>query len=213
MLKRIFAVAAAVSAALLGATAAAQAQPARPAGHLHGVRVVSLHRAYLAGLGHTKPGPVSGIVYPVGRKRPAAKAPAGCTEPNCNLVYNGGPVQHTPRIYLLLWGPNWSTSPSQEASAAYLQRFYSGLGDSSDIWSPLTSPYGDATGSPTFPALVYKGAFLDSSVPPTGVTNSQIAAEANAFASAQGLTHLIDAQVVVATQAGTCPKGFAAPCN
>lgn len=213
MLKRIFAVAAAVSAALLGVTAAAQAQPARPMGHLHGVRVVSLHRAYLANLGHTKPGRISGIVSPVGHHRPAAKALAACTEPNCNLVYNGGPVQHAPRIYLLLWGPNWSTDPSQEASASYLQRFYSGLGNSSDIWSPLTSQYGDATGSPTFPAPVYKGEFLDTSVPPTGVTNSQIAAEANAFASTQSLTHLIDAQVVVATQAGTCPKGFAAPCN
>jgi serine protease len=214
MLKRIFAVAAAASVALLGATAAAQAQPpARPAGHLHGVQVVNLHRAYLAHLGHTKPGRIADIVYPVGHSRPAAKTLAACTEPNCNLVYNGGPVQLDPRVYLLLWGPNWSSNPGEESSAAYLEKFYSGLGNSSDVWSPITSQYGDATGHPTFPYPVYKGAFLDNTVPPTGVTNTQIAAEADAFATTQGLTHLIDTQVVVATQAGTCPKGFAAPCN
>ena len=216
MIKRILAVAAAASVSLLGATAAAQALPqphARPAGHLPGVRVVNLHQAYLAHLGHTKPGKMAGIVYPLGHKRTAAKATAACAEPNCNVVYNGGPVQHTPRVYLLLWGPSWSTDPGEENSALYLEKLFSGLGNSSDIWSPITSQYGDAKGHPTFPASVYKGAFLDNTVPPTGTTNAQIAAEADGFASAQGLTHLGDTQVVVATQAGTGPKGFAAPCN
>jgi Ricin-type beta-trefoil lectin domain/Putative Ig domain len=211
MLKRIFAAVAAASVTLLGAAAAAQAQP-QPAGHLHGVRVVNLHRAYQARLGHAKLGKISGIVYPLGHHRPkAAKAAATCTEPNCNLVYNGGVVQHSPHVYLLLWGPNWSTDPAQEASATYLEKFFTGLGNSQDIWSPVTSQYPDGTGSPTFPESVYKGAFLDGTTPPSGTTQAQLAAEADAFASNQGITDLTDAQIVVATQSGTCPQGFFAP--
>jgi hypothetical protein len=217
MFKRIFAVAAAASVSLLGATAAAQAQAqlhARPAGHLHGARVINLHRAYEARLGHTKPGKISGIVYPRGYKRKrTTNAAAACAEPNCNLVYNGGPVQHSPHVYLLFWGPNWSTDPSQTASATYLENFFTGLGNSQDIWSPITSQYSDTTGHPTFPESAYKGAFLDNTTPPSGATQSAIAAEADAFAASQGITDLTDAQIVVATQSGTCPQGFAAPCN
>jgi len=214
MLKRIFAAAAAASVSLLGAAAAAPAQ-AQPAGHLRGVKVINLHRAYQARLGHTRPGKISGIVYPLGHHRPkaAATAVATCTEPNCNLVYHGGSVQHSPRVYLLLWGPTWSASSGEEASAAYLESFFSGLGNAQDIWSPMTSQYNDTTGNPTFPESVYKGAFLDSSTPPTGATQADIAAEADAFAANQGITDLTDAQVVVATQSGTCVQGFAAPCN
>src|SRR5438445_376553 len=107
MFKRIFAVAAAASLSVLGATAAAQAQAqphAQPAGHLHGARVVNLHRAFEAQLGHTKVGKISGIVYARGhRPRAAANTAAACTEPACPLVYNGGPVQLSPQVYLLLW--------------------------------------------------------------------------------------------------------------
>ena len=90
MFKRIFAVAAAASLSVLGGTAAAQAQAqstARPAGHLHGVRVVNLHRAYEARLGHTRPGKISGIVYARGKQPKAARGSRAiqgtCAEPDC----------------------------------------------------------------------------------------------------------------------------------
>src|SRR5262249_19911241 len=121
MFKGIFAVAAAASVSLLGVTAAATAQAAphaAPAGQLHGVRVINLHRAYEARLGHTRPGKISGIAYPLGhRPTAAARAAATCTEPACPIVYNNGPVQHSPHVYLLLWGPNWGSDPAQHASA------------------------------------------------------------------------------------------------
>jgi len=110
MFKRIFAVAAAASLSVLGATAAAQAQAqshARSAGHLHGVRVVNLHRAYEAQLKHIKVGKISGIVYARGHQpRATANAAASCTEPACPVAWQGGTVQHTPHVYLLFWGPN-----------------------------------------------------------------------------------------------------------
>src|SRR5580704_18965780 len=100
MFKRIFAVAAAASLSVLGATAAAQAQAqpqARPGGHLHGVRVVNLHRAFEAQLRHTKVGKISGIVYAKGhRPEAAANTAATCTEPQCPVTCQGGTVQHTP---------------------------------------------------------------------------------------------------------------------
>ena len=214
MFKRVFAVAAAAAVSLLGVTAGATAQAdprARLAGDLPGVRVVNLQKAYEAELGHTKPGKISGVVYPLGqRPKAAANAAATCTEPACPLVYNNGPVQQTPQVYLVLWGPNWSKIPSQQASANYLESFYSGLGDGpDDIWSPITSQYGDSTGNPAFPASVLGGVLLDTQIPPPDANQIQIAAEANASAVKFGITDLADAQIVVATQSGTCPQGFA----
>jgi hypothetical protein len=55
------------------------------------------------------------------------------------------------------------------------------------------------------------GATQDVNSPPQGVNQSQLGAEADAFAVQQGITDLTDAQIVIATQSGTCPAGFAAP--
>jgi Ricin-type beta-trefoil lectin domain/Putative Ig domain len=214
MFKRIFAVAAAASLSVLGATAAAQAQAqphARPAGHLHGVQVINLHRAFETQLAHTKVGKISGVVYARGhRPKAAANTAATCTEPACPVTWHGGAVQHTPHVYLLLWGPNWTTDPNQEASATYLENFFSGLGNgqADDNWSTITSQYADATGFPAFSGLVYEGAFNDPSTPRTNTSLAQIGAEADSFAEDQGITDLNDAQIVVATQSGTCPQGF-----
>src|SRR5215471_7640361 len=212
MFKGIFAVAAAASVSLLGVTAAATAQAAphaRPAGHLHGVRVINLHRAYEARLSHVKPGKISGVVYPRGYQPKAANAAASCTEPACPMTWHNGPVQHTPHVYLLFWGPNWQTDPGQEASATYLKNFFSGLGvQPNDNWSTITSPYADTTGESAFSGTVLVGAFNDTSTPPLHASNAQIGAEADTFATNQGITDLNDAQIVVATQSGTCPKGF-----
>jgi ricin-type beta-trefoil lectin protein len=215
MLKRVLAGTAVAAVSLMSAATAAQAQaitpapPATPAPH---ATVINLHHAYLAHLGHTKAAKITGIMYARNKEPKAAKVTAACSEPNCPLVYNGGSVQHSPHVYLLLWGPNWSSDPSQAGSAAYLESFYAGLGvEPQDSWSTITSQYGDGSGFPTFTGSVYEGAFQDTSTPPSGVDQSQLGAEADAFASTQGITDLADAQIVVATQSGTCPQGFYSP--
>jgi serine protease len=186
--------------------------------HLTSVHVINLHKAYEARLVPSVQGQIAGIVYPnIKTKKPLhGRGGNGCAEPYCTVDYNGGPVQHSPHVYLLLWGPNWSSDPNQAATASYLENFYSGLGvQPQDNWSTVTSQYGDSSGFPTFNGVsVFKGAFQDTTTPPTGVDQAGLAAEADAFASAQGITDLIDAQIVVATQSGTCPSGFYAPsCN
>jgi serine protease len=213
MLKRVLAGTAVAVVSLMSAATAAQAQalsPAPPAAP-HAT-VINLHHAYLAHLGHTKAGKIAGIMYPRGKRPKGAKTTTSCSEPNCPLVYNGGSVQHSPHVYLLLWGPHWSSDPAQAASASYLESFFAGLGvQPQDSWSTITGLYGDGTGYPAFSGSVYKGAFQDTSTPPTGVDQSQLGAEADAFASAQGIADLTNAQIVVATQSGTCPQGFYSP--
>jgi serine protease len=219
MLKRVIAGATVAVVTLLGVAATAQAKTARTAAAqpVQHVKVIDLHRAYAARLGHSKPGKIAGIVYPRGHRPKVAhkavrKAATTCTEPNCPLVYGGGPVQHSPHVYLLLWGPHWSSDSNQKASASYLENFYAGLGvHPQDTWSTINTQYADSQGFPTFPGSVYEGAFQDISTPPAGVTQTQLASEADAFTSAEGVTDLNDAQIIIATQSGTCPQGFYSP--
>jgi serine protease len=220
MIKRIVIGAVAAALCVTCGAGAAQAQAAAPpAPHtgLAGVPQVNLHRAFEAQLPHVKLGKIAGIVYPRGHTpRPAAhaKAHAACTEPNCPVTWNLGPVQHTPQVYLIFWGPNWQTDPNQEASANYLISFFKGLGQQpDDSWSAVTSQYNDPQGFPAETGSVYMGAWNDTSAPPTGVSQSGLASEANtwgSFLSSHGFTIGNNSQIIIATQSGTCPQGYSA---
>jgi Ricin-type beta-trefoil lectin domain len=214
MIKRVIAGATVAVAATFGLTAAAQATAgAATAKPVPPARVINLHRAFEAKLGHVKVSKPAGIVYALGKHPKAAKrVQRNCTEPDCPLLYNGGPVQHNPHVYLLLWGPTWFNNSGEEASFNYLNSFFAGLGQQpQDNWSTITSQYGDGGGFPTFSGSVYEGAFQDTGTPPSDTMTSDFAAEADAFAGAVGITDLNDAQIVIATQSGTCPDGFYAP--
>ncbi len=180
------------------------------------MHLTNLHSGYEHALAHVKHlGKIAGITYRIGYrpKAAAAKATAACAEPNCKLAYNGGPVEHTVHIYLLLWGPAWANRTGEIRTAAYMKSFYQGLGvQPKDTWSLTTSQYTDSTGFPTFSGSQYEGTFTDTSTPPFGTTQTQLQAEADAFATAHNLTtNPQDDQVIIATQSGTCPQGFYAP--
>src|SRR5258708_36678240 len=99
--------AAVVAALLLSALALpALASSSAPAGPPPPVRV-NLHTGMERALPDVRTGKVSGIIPPVGKRAKARPAVTGCTEPNCDLVYQGGPVQLHPHVYILLWGPAW----------------------------------------------------------------------------------------------------------
>ncbi len=222
MLARLGIAAAALVGAVGTVAVTAPAQAATQSAHatLPGAHVVS-HRGYAAALaavkraGHHR---IAGIEYARG-KGPKALGAAGtkCTEPNCNLTYHGGPVQTSPHIYLVFWGPNWKSDATQQASANHLIKFYQGLGVTpKDSWSTITSQYVDAAkGHPAFTGSVYMGDYYDPTVPPTGATQTQLAAEAVTMAKQFGIsTDQVNTQIIVATQSGTCPQGFYAPtCN
>jgi serine protease len=220
MIKRLLGGGLVAALSLLGFAPAVHATPppAPPRPHVLYLRV-----PFQRDVPHAKARDIGGIVYTQRRnlvaggmrRAAAAGAAAGtasCAEPDCLLTYGGGPVQHHPHVYLLLWGPAWASDPAQAAAATYLESFYAGLGTApADAWSTITSQYSDGSGFPAFGTSVYQGAYQDTSAPPVGVNDTQLAAEADAFASSQKITDLADAQIVVATQSGTCPQGFYAP--
>ena len=116
-------------------------------------------------------------------------------------------MQHSPAVYLLLWGPQW-TATSGTAPTAYnrLYAFLHGLGQSADTWSTVTSQYGDGSGSPAFgaPVLAKGDVFQDPSVPPNPVTPDDLALEAQEVAASAGISDLAHSQVMVAVQPGAC---------
>jgi Ricin-type beta-trefoil lectin domain/Putative Ig domain len=222
---RLIALTAAAVAALSLTIVPASAAAARPASAASSAaaasppttHVLSLHAAFERALATTRAGTPSGVVPPRGAglsraARPAAAA--SCTEPNCDLSYGGGPVQTTPHVYLLEWGPWWQTSAA-DAASSYLENFYEGLGvQPDDTWSTTTSQYSDGSGSPSFKGSVFAGVFVDTSTPPTSVTPDDLAAEAISVVSKAKITDLTDAQIVVAAQSGTCfSDGFAGSCG
>jgi hypothetical protein len=163
-------------------------------------------------------GTVSGIVPARGTslKKSAALGPAShaataitstcTTEPDCNLLYGGGPVQHTPHVYIVFWGTKWGTSPSTATTAAknYVTSFYKGLGQSSDSWSTTVKQYTDQTGHPTFGTSLLAGTYWDDHNPQKSVTIADLTTEAAWAITWLKIADTNDADVVIATQQGTC---------
>jgi Putative Ig domain len=205
------AIVAAVAAIGLALAAAGSGRASTRAPALHHV---NLHTQFEQALTHVKLRPrlpVRAGIVPVLGSKPAARsrAAAGCTEPNCDLPYGGGPVQHNPHVYLLLWGASWAnTDPEFDQ----LTSFYTGLAAAHDYWYPVTAQYGDGSGSPG--AITYEGAWQDSSAEPDPVSPSDLAAEADGLASYLGITDTADAQIVVASPSGMCfTDGYGGDCG
>jgi hypothetical protein len=141
-----------------------------------------------------------------------------------NLTYHGGVggigVETAPKIYLVLWGSQWTNNdPSGEA--ALLQSFLSSTGGSS--WENSVTQYcqGVASGT-TFcngagqaagnPSGMLQGVWFDSgAAAPKQPTQAQLAAEAVNAASHFGNTAAgsnNSTQYVIATSTGNSASGF-----
>jgi hypothetical protein len=137
----------------------------------------------------------------------AAAAAACSTEPDCNLPYGNGPVQHTPHVYLVFWGPKWGTT-TYAAHKTYVTNFFAGLGQSSDYWSTTVEQYTDKTGRPAFGKSVLVSTYWDKNTPEKNVNDTNLGTEAAAAVSWLHIADSNDADVVIAAQQGTC---FSAP--
>jgi len=146
----------------------------------------------------------------------AAAAVSCGTEPDCNLPYRGGPVQHTPHVYLVFWGPKWGTNTATEN---FVKSFFTDLGKPSDYWSTTVEQYGDKTGHPTFGKGLLVGTYWDKNTPEKSVTNTNLGTEAAAAVNWLHIADTNDADVVIAARQGTCftpPSGglnFAGNCG
>lgn len=63
-----------------------------------------------------------------------------CTPP---LAYHGGPVQHNPRIYLIFYGPNWSTPANSTVANKIIESVGSWAGTA---LNNVLTQYGDSAG-------------------------------------------------------------------
>jgi hypothetical protein len=115
------------------------------------------------------------------------------------LANRGGPVQTSPRIYLVFWGPNWFKGGDPYGVANRLNYFYSGLGGSSI--NTVLKQYGSAYGSYTNPAGQYRGWLQDTTAVPARPTSDEMR-RAALRAAARVNDFGYNAQYVIATPWG-----------
>jgi serine protease len=132
-----------------------------------------------------------------------------------DLAYHGGPIQRTPRVYLVFWGSQWDTDATNNgAAASYVNKFFHGLGEPMDSWSRVTTQYSGTNGSPTFSTMVLKGVWSDNTTAaPTNASAGDIAREAQRavghFNLATSVTSTAaNVNVIVMSPHGTHPDGF-----
>ncbi|HET7815679.1 MAG TPA: hypothetical protein VFL13_15060 [Candidatus Baltobacteraceae bacterium] len=124
-----------------------------------------------------------------------------------NLNYGGGPVQHSPKIYLVFWG--WSsasdTTHDPSGMATYLVNYVNALGGSN--LANVQTQYYDNSGNITNPHPEYAGVWYDSSSqPPNPYAESNIQSEANKAVSHFGYS--ADANYFIVTPHGVTTSGF-----
>ena len=140
-----------------------------------------------------------------------------------NLSYRGGVggigVETAPKVYLVLWGSQWSSDPSSEAST--LQSFFQHVGASSWLNSVTQYCQGVASGTITCgssgqhagnPSGIYATTWADNaSAAPSSPSQSQLAAEAVRAAGHFGNTSSssnASVQYVIATAHNNNASGF-----
>lgn len=133
-----------------------------------------------------------------------------------NLAYHGGPVQTTPRVYLVFWGKWWhSACVGQQghglADENYLINFFNARGTGPDLLSNTMTQYHGVPGQRSeFSGKVLYGAVADCSNPPASATQAQLAAVAVAYANyfkAHGQLINANTQIIVVSPSGTNPGG------
>jgi serine protease len=124
------------------------------------------------------------------------------------LLYNGGPIQTNPKMYVVFWGSQWNNSTGDpNGVAARMKAFLAIVGGSG--WNNSTTQYtqsngqhvGNQTGS-------FVGSYVDTtSAPPSRPTQSQMAAEAAKAAAHYG-DYTSNAAYIVALPHNIKPSGF-----
>ena len=119
-----------------------------------------------------------------------------------NLSWHGGPVQTSPKIYIVFWGSKWTTS-----NGAYkaLTGFAGAIGGHS--WINIDTQYAGSNGAVTNPSSQLAGTWIDPSSVPRRPTSSNVGSEAQKAVSHFGYGG-VNANYIVAIQSGNDPSGF-----
>lgn len=137
-----------------------------------------------------------------------------------NLFSHGGAIDQSAKVYLIWWGPQWSSGfttggYTSGQAQTYVQDFFSGVGGSS--WANSTTQYcqGVASGTvtcgtsgvhPSNPKGQLAGTWNDTSALPSSITQSAIAAEAAKAVGVFGFS--ANANYMVFTPTGHSQSGF-----
>lgn len=119
-----------------------------------------------------------------------------------NLTWHGGPVQTTPKIYIVFWGSKWTTS---DPEYTVLTGFMKAIGGGK--WINIDSQYTGSNGTVTNPSSQLAGTWIDTSSVPAHPGSSAVGAEAQKAALHFGYGG-VNANYIVAIQSGNDPGGF-----
>jgi len=132
---------------------------------------------------------------------------ARLVKPNIVLTYYGGPVQVTPKAFLVFW--NYTRYGDSKGVKPLLETYIGNMGGSShnNIYTQYFEVLGSKTIYITNPSSQYGGAWEDdTNFTPRHPTDSQIAAEALRAVSHFGYN--ANASYVIATPHGRSTSGF-----
>jgi hypothetical protein len=109
------------------------------------------------------------------------------------LTYHGGPIEHNPNVWLIFWGPNWTSDSALIAARNVVTTMFADLGHTR--YENTLSQYYGTNG--WISNSLTSNAIIDSSVPPSETTNcgvaavddSSLQAEVNSLISMRGLPH------------------------
>ena len=130
------------------------------------------------------------------------------TQATSNLLYNGGPIQTNPKMYVVFWGSSWNGSTGDPQGVKSRMLAFLGIVGGSG-WNNSTTQYtqtggahvGNQTGS-------LAASYVDTtSSPPSRPSQSQMAAEAAKAAAKYG-DYSASAAYIVALPHGIKPSGF-----
>ncbi|MGA8325179.1 MAG: hypothetical protein WB757_03765 [Candidatus Cybelea sp.] len=149
-----------------------------------------------------------GILYHTPHYMATAKQGRPQVQPDTLLSYGGGPVQVTPKVFLIFWG--YTKYGDAHGVKPLLERYSANWGGGTGIHNIYTQYY-EISGKKfyiTNPTKQYGGAWEDDTdAVPLHPTDAQVAAEA-----LRGVTHFgynANASYVVATPHGRSTSGFA----
>jgi DNA-binding beta-propeller fold protein YncE len=118
------------------------------------------------------------------------------------LLYHeaGHGVQHTPKVYLIFWGSNFTTAEKGKETRSMLLKLFEGLSGTS--YQGILTQYFDSTGRVS--STVTSSSYVDSIVTaPTAVNHLKIEEEVQRAINANGWKPELTAQFMVVTAPGS----------
>ncbi len=123
------------------------------------------------------------------------------------LKYRGGPVQHTPKLYLIFWGSNWSKTEEGISRHGNLLNTYGGLTTEYGFnltYQHILSQYSDRSGPITENGVTIAADYIyEGSAAPQGVSHKTIEAEVEYAIEQNKWPRGPESQFVVLQPAGT----------